>query len=77
MSAGMILRLRPTHPARFSRERTPSGGLTVTVMRNHYKVQSTIDTIRAVQPGRQCPYPRRKKPFGVSPGLGAGHSAAS
>ena len=28
-------RLRPTHPARFPAERTPFGGLTVTVKRNH------------------------------------------
>ena len=29
-------RLRPPHPAKFSHERTPLGGLTVTVGRNHY-----------------------------------------
>ena len=29
-------RLRPTHPVKFPAERTPFGGLTVTVKRNHY-----------------------------------------
>ena len=34
-SCPFLKRLRPTHPARFSHERTPLGGLTVTVRRNH------------------------------------------
>ena len=34
-SCPFLKRLRPTHPAKFPAERTPFGGLTVTVKRNH------------------------------------------